>query len=85
MKTMSDFVLKPPSSRSLNLRFLIDWLKQARVAARLRDPSTPSPQAPFLCDVGLTEDQIGRAVERGSLEIGLLSLGWQPPNRTVRR
>lgn len=85
LKTMSDFVLKPPSSRSANLRFLIDWLKQAKVAARLPNHPAATPLTSFLSDVDLTEDQIGRAVDRGSLEIGLLGLGWQSPNRTVRR
>jgi hypothetical protein len=84
LKTMSDFVLKPPSSRSVALRFLVDWLKQAKVAARLPNRPAASP-TPFLRDVGLTQDQIGRAVVRGSFEIGLLSLGWQSPNRIVRR
>jgi hypothetical protein len=67
------------------LRLLVDWLKQARVAARLADRSAVSSDAPFLADVGLSAEQIGRAVDRGNVEIGLLGLGWQPPNRIVRR
>jgi hypothetical protein len=82
---MSDFALRTIPARSGGLRSLLDWLRQARVAAHLDDQPTKSPDAAFLADVGLSAEQIGLAVDRGNVEIGLLGLGWQQPCRGVRR
>jgi hypothetical protein len=78
---MSDFALRTAPAGPHGLRSLVDWLRQARVAASLADHSTKSPEAAFLADVGLNADQIGRAVDRGNAEIGLLGLGWQRSGR----
>ncbi len=80
---MSDFVLRTTPSRGNGLQSVLDWLRQARTAATLAAPSVASTEAAFLADVGLSADQIGRAVDRGNSEIGLLGLGWQQPG--VRR
>lgn len=82
---MSDFALKPVIPRASALRAVLDWLKQARVAARLPAPALASWVEPLVSDVGLERDEIVHKVDRGSVEIGLLSLGWQPPRRPVRR
>jgi hypothetical protein len=82
---MSDFALRTFPARGGGLRSVLDWLRQARVAARLADQPPLHRDAPFLADVGLSADQIGRAVDRGSAEIGLLGLGWQQPGRGWRR
>jgi hypothetical protein len=82
---MSDCALTTVPARGHSLRALFDWLRQARVAARLADQPAASRDAPFLADVGLTAEQIGSAVDRGNIEIGLIGLGWQQPGRGVRR
>jgi hypothetical protein len=41
-------------------------------------------RAPAL-HIGLDREEIVRKVDRGSVEIGLLSLGWQPPRTSSRR
>ncbi|MEQ1940063.1 hypothetical protein ABMA46_17600 [Mesorhizobium sp. CN5-321] len=82
---MSDFALKPAAARAPALHIVLDWLKQARVAARLPVPAPASPPDPLACDVGLDREEIVRKVDRGSVEIGLLSLGWQPPRTSSRR
>jgi hypothetical protein len=81
---MSDFALKTVPASGNSLRSLLDWFRQARVAVRLADKPVACNDAPLLADVGLTADQIGRAVDRGSVEIGLLGLGWQQPGRNAR-
>jgi hypothetical protein len=80
---MSDFALK--TAPAPGLRSLLDWFRQARVAVRLAGRPVACHDAPLLADVGLTADQIGRAVDRGSVEIGLLGLGWQQPGGNARR
>lgn len=82
---MSDFALSTAPATENRLRSILDWLRQARVAAGLADQPAPSRDAALLYDVGLSADQIGRAVDRGSTEIGLLGLGWQKPGRDWRR
>jgi hypothetical protein len=82
---MSDFALRTAPASGHTLRPLLDWLRQARMAVRLADQPAVSRDAPLLADVGLSADQIGRAVDRGSIEIGLLGLGWQQPGRGWRR
>lgn len=82
---MSDFALRTVPAGPRGLRSLFDWLRQARVAAKLPDRPAGSPDAAFLADVGLNAEQIGRAVDRGNAEIGLLGLGWQEPGRGWRR
>jgi hypothetical protein len=80
---MSDFALK--TAPASGLRSVLDWFRQAGVAVRLADRPVACHDAPLLADVGLTADQIGRAVDRGAIELGLLGLGWQQPGRNAGR
>ena len=82
---MSDFALKPVVPHHSVLRIVIDWLKQAKVAASLPGLETMSPPDPLVSDLGLDGKDILRKVDRGAVEIGLLSLGWQPPRTSPRR
>ncbi|MEW6633003.1 MAG: hypothetical protein AB1440_19210 [Pseudomonadota bacterium] len=84
---MSDIVLKScttlesPSGLTLWLRSARDWLRQARVAARLPLESVEDLSDDLLRDIGAERRDVAKAVDRQLSEIGLLGTGWQQTTR----
>lgn len=84
---MSDIVLKScttlksPSGLTLWLRSARDWLRQARVAARLPDESIEDLSDSQLRDIGAERRDVAKAMDRELGRIGLLDSGWQRPRR----
>jgi len=78
---MSEIVLKshaPLKSTLPNwLQALFDWLRQARVAARLPLESVEDLSDDLLRDIGAERQDVARAVDRELREISLLGTGWQ--------
>ncbi|WP_322417053.1 hypothetical protein [Mesorhizobium huakuii] len=78
---MTDIALKShtalKSSFSQWLRAAIDWLRQARVAARLPLESVDDLYDRELCDIGGERRDIAKAMDRELREIGLLGTGWR--------
>ena len=85
---MTEIVLKPcttlesPSGFTLWLRSARDWLRQARVAARLSQESVEDLSDSQLRDIGAERRDISKSVDRELREIGLLGTGWQQPKRS---
>ena len=77
----SHTALKSRSGVTLWLRAAIDWLRQARVAARLRHESLEGLSDSQLRDIGAERQGVARAMDRELREIGLLGTGWQQPGR----
>ncbi|TPN83755.1 hypothetical protein FJ987_05135 [Mesorhizobium sp. CU2] len=63
------------------LRAAIDWLRQARIAARLPNESIEDLSDDLLRDIGAERRNVAKAVDRELREIGLLGTGWQKPRR----
>jgi len=86
-KAMTEIVLKSHTalkSRSgfaLWLRASIDWLRQARVAARLPHEPLEGLSDSQLRDIGAERRDVAQAMDRELREIGLLGTGWQQPAR----
>lgn len=84
---MSEIALKPctplesPSSLTLWLRSARDWLRQARVAARLPLESVEDLSDDLLRDIGAEHRDVAKAVDRELSGIGLLGTGWQKPGK----
>ncbi|TIQ32766.1 MAG: hypothetical protein E5X48_25310 [Mesorhizobium sp.] len=84
---MTEIALKSntaPKSRSgttLWLRAAIDWLRQARIAARLPNESVEDLSDSQLRDIGAKRRDIAKAMDRELGRIGLLDAGWQQPRR----
>ncbi|RWA68299.1 hypothetical protein EN836_30020 [Mesorhizobium sp. M1C.F.Ca.ET.193.01.1.1] len=84
---MSEIVLKSRtavksrSGAALWLRSAVDWLRQARVAARLPHESIEELSDDLLRDIGAERRDVARAVDRNLGRIGLLDTGWQHPRR----
>ncbi|SFO41780.1 hypothetical protein SAMN03159463_01814 [Mesorhizobium sp. NFR06] len=78
---MSEIVLKShatlKSSLPKRLRAVFDWLRQARVAARLPLESVEDLSDSQLRDIGGERRDIAKAMARELSEIGLLGTGWQ--------
>lgn len=80
---MSEIALKPctplesPSGLTLWLRSARDWLRQARVAARLPDESIEDLSDSQLRDIGAARRDVAKALDRELRMIGLLGSGWQ--------
>lgn len=78
---MSDIVLKShdhlKSPASHWLRAALDWLGQARVAARLPHESVDDLSDRQLRDIGGERRDIAKALDRELGQIGLLGSGWQ--------
>lgn len=72
---------KPRSGVALWLRAAIDWLRQARIAARLPNESVEDLSDDLLRDIGAERRDVAKAVDRELHEIGLLGTGWQKPRR----
>ncbi|RWB53363.1 MAG: hypothetical protein E5W38_27560 [Mesorhizobium sp.] len=77
----SHTALKSRSSVALWLRSALDWLRQARVAARLPNESIEDLSDDLLRDIGAERRDVARAVDRELGRIGLLDTGWQKPRR----
>ena len=73
----SHTTLKPPIPQWLRAAF--DWLRQARVAARLPLESVEDLSDDLLRDIGAERRDVAKAVDRELREIGLLGTGWQKP------
>ncbi|TPI09581.1 hypothetical protein [Mesorhizobium sp. B4-1-1] len=80
---MSEIALKScspperPSGLTLWLRSARDWLRQARVAARLPHESVENLSDSQLRDIGAGRRDVAKAMDRELHEIGLLGTGWQ--------
>jgi len=85
---MSEIVLKSstslesPSGLTLWLRSVRDWLRQARVAARLPDESIEDLSDSQLRDIGAERRDVAKTLDRELGRIGLLDSGWQRPRRS---
>ncbi|WP_192255952.1 hypothetical protein [Mesorhizobium silamurunense] len=77
----SQTVLKPRSGVALWLRAAIDWLRQARVAARLPHESVEDLSDSQLRDIGAERRNVTKAMDRELRMIGLLGSGWEQPRR----
>ncbi|TPJ67485.1 hypothetical protein [Mesorhizobium sp. B2-7-1] len=71
--------LESPSGLALWLRSARDWLRQARVAARLPHESVEDLSDSQLRDIGAEHGNISKAMDRELREIGLLGTGWRRP------
>ncbi|PBB29140.1 hypothetical protein EOA60_20475 [Mesorhizobium sp. M1A.F.Ca.IN.020.06.1.1] len=84
---MTEIVLKSHAARksdsgiTLWLRSAFDWLRQARVAARLSDESVEDLSDCQLRDIGVERRDVAKAMNRELGRIGLLDAGWQQPKR----
>ncbi|PBC05810.1 hypothetical protein [Mesorhizobium sp. WSM3860] len=84
---MTEIVLKSHAAQksdsgiTLWLRSAFDWLRQARVAARLSDESVENLSDRQLRDIGAERRDIAKAMDREFGRIGLLDTGWQQPAR----
>ena len=74
--------LESSSGFTLWLRSARDWLRQARVAARLSQESVEDLSDGQLRDIGAERRDISKSVDRELREIGLLGTGWQQPKRS---
>ena len=85
---MSDITLKSctplesPSGLTLWLRSARDWLRQARIAARLPSESVEDLSDSQWRDIGAERRDIAKAMDRELGRIGLLDSGWQCPRRS---
>ena len=73
--------LESPSGLTLWLRSARDWLRQARVAARLPHESIEDLADSQLRDIGAEHRDISKTMDRELREIGLLGTGWQKPGK----
>jgi uncharacterized protein YjiS (DUF1127 family) len=82
---MSEIVLKShntmKSALPLWLRAALDWLRQARVAARLPLESIDDLSDRQLRDIGAERRDVAKAMNRELGRIGLLDTGWQQPRK----
>ncbi|MDX8525273.1 hypothetical protein RFM68_12205 [Mesorhizobium sp. MSK_1335] len=80
---MSEIVLKSrailKSSLPNWLHATFDWLRHARVAARLRLESVEDLSDHQLRDIGGERRDVTKAMDRELGRIGLLDKGWQQP------
>ncbi|MDX8453574.1 hypothetical protein RFM98_12475 [Mesorhizobium sp. VK9D] len=78
---MSEIVLKSHTALKSSLpnwlQATFDWLRQARVAARLPLESVEDLSDHQLRDIGGERRDIAKAMDRDLREIGLLGTGWQ--------
>ncbi|WP_292439609.1 hypothetical protein [Mesorhizobium sp.] len=77
----SSTALKSRSGIALWLRAALDWLRQARVAARLPHESIEDLSDRQLRDIGGERRDVAKAMDRELGRIGLLDAGWQQPGR----
>ncbi len=82
---MSDVVISRRAPSLGWVQEIADWFGQMRVASRLPRVDVSDAAEPVLRDLGLDDRDIASRVDRGTFEIGLLSTGWQPARRPVRR
>ena len=75
----SHIALKSRSGIAVWLRAAFDWLRQARIAARLPNDSIEDLSDDLLRDIGVERRDVARAVDRELREIGLLGTSWQKP------
>ncbi|KUM23803.1 hypothetical protein AU467_08195 [Mesorhizobium loti] len=73
--------LKSRSGITLWLRATIDWLRQARIAARLPNESIEDLSDSQLRDIGAERRDVAKAMDRELGRIGLLDAGWQRPRQ----
>ena len=77
----SHTVLKSHFGIAAWLHATIDWLRQARVAARLPHESVDGLSESQLRDIGAERRDVAQVMDRELREIGLLGTGWQKPGR----
>ncbi|CDX25711.1 conserved hypothetical protein [Mesorhizobium sp. ORS 3324] len=77
----SNTALKTRSGITHWLRATIDWLRQARVAARMTHESIEGLSDSQLRDIGAERRDVAKAMDRELRMIGLLGSGWQDPRK----
>ncbi|HEV2506560.1 MAG TPA: hypothetical protein VGV39_26035 [Mesorhizobium sp.] len=82
---MSTIVLKSQQLRPSRIQPVLDWLRQARVAASLPLQNAEALSDSYLRDVGLRREDVARTVTEAPQRLGLLDLGWQGPRQQRRR
>ncbi|CAM5427086.1 hypothetical protein ACHMW4_14445 [Mesorhizobium sp. UC22_110] len=82
---MSAIVLKSQPLRPSRIQPVLDWLRQARVAASLPLQNAEALSDSHLRDVGLRPEDVARTVTEAPQRLGLLDLGWQTPRQPRRR
>ena len=82
---MSVIVLKSQPLRPSRIQPVLDWLRQARVAASLPLQNAEALSDSYLRDNGLRREDVARPVAEEPQRLGLLDLGWQAPQRPKRR
>ncbi|MBZ9675384.1 hypothetical protein LB513_06495 [Mesorhizobium sp. ES1-1] len=63
------------------LTMIADWLRHARVAAKLPLPDVEDLSDQQLRDIGARRSDVTRAMDSESGRLGLLALGWRQPRR----
>lgn len=82
---MSVIALKSQPLRPSRIQPVLDWLRQARVAASLPLQNAEALSDSYLRDIGLRREDVARPVAEAPQRLGLLDLGWQAPRRPKRR
>ena len=78
---MSAIVLKSQPLRPSRIQPVLDWLRQARIAASLPLQNAEALSDSYLRDIGLRREDVARTVSQAPQRLGLLDLGWQAPRR----
>lgn len=82
---MSAIVMKSRPRRPSRIQPVLDWLRQARIAASLPLQNAEALSDAYLRDVGLRREDVARTVTEAPQRLGLLDLGWQAPQHQRRR
>lgn len=81
---MSAIVMKSRPLRPSRIQPVLDWLRQARIAASLPLQNAEALSDAYLRDVGLRREDVARTVTEAPQRLGLLDLGWQAPHHQRR-
>ncbi len=82
---MSAIVMKSRPLRPSRIQPVLDWLRQARIAASLPLQNAEALSDAYLRDLGLRREDVARTVTEAPQRLGLLDLGWQAPQHQRRR
>ena len=82
---MSAIVMKSRPLRPSRIQPVLDWVRQARIAASLPLQNAEALSDAYLRDVGLRREDVARTVTEAPQRLGLLDLGWQAPQHQRRR
>ena len=82
---MSHIAMRFGNPRPSWFNAVIDWLRQARVAASLPRQDVEDLSDRQLRDIGANRKDVARAMDRELGRLGLLDIGWQTPRRQGSR